>query len=392
MELKASEQVHFTVKTPAERRRSRADHPENLVPAVRQGYACRPKSPGGKGASSSSAKILLHYKNATRHLAASGLKISAISKAGVGIIKTVTGHWSHQEKKTTVSRSTSAGNRHGSSALVLHSQSSPNPLEHEPRQVKLCTAKPQNCRRIVVLGAPRTGKTSVLRRFLRDGFTDKYEPTSEDFHRKLYQIRGENYQVDILDASGERRFPAKRRLSILTGDIFLLVCSVDDRSSFEEVRALRKEIVTAKAKLLKQKMCARVPIVICANKVDLDQKERDVSQTELRRVLGKDCLFFETSAKDGTNLEEMFGALAKSGGLPTETLPFMHRRISIRSYQALRSGRRGARGKRALEPHTPCGALCPLARRPSISTDLRQVLGPSATRKPNKPLERRHIQ
>lgn len=77
--------------------------------------------------------------------------------------------------------------------------------------------KAQNCRRIVVLGAPRVGKTSILRRFLREGFEESYEPTCEDFHRKLYQIRGETYQIDILDASGERSFPAKRRLSILTG-------------------------------------------------------------------------------------------------------------------------------------------------------------------------------
>ncbi|KAJ8254106.1 hypothetical protein COCON_G00207180 [Conger conger] len=269
-------------------------------------------------------------------------------------------------------------------ALVLRGQSSPSPLEHEPRKVKLCPAKPQNCRRIVVLGAPRTGKTSILRRFLRDGFADQYEPTSEDFHRKLYQIRGENYQIDILDASGERGFPAKRRLSILTGDIFLLVCSVDERSSFEEVRALRKEIVAAKTKLLKHKTSARVPIVVCVNKVDLDPKDRDVSQAEVGQFLGNDCISFETSAKDCTNLEEMFGALAKSGGLPTETLPSMHRSISIRSYQALRSRRRGARGKRALEPDAPLGALCPLARRPSIGTDLRYVLGSNSARKPKQ--------
>ncbi|KAJ3613968.1 hypothetical protein NHX12_017546 [Muraenolepis orangiensis] len=74
--------------------------------------------------------------------------------------------------------------------------------------------KPQNSKRIVVLGAPRVGKTSILRRYLRD---EEYKPTSEDSHIKLFRIRGETYQIDILDASGERSFPGKRRLSILTG-------------------------------------------------------------------------------------------------------------------------------------------------------------------------------
>jgi hypothetical protein len=56
-----------------------------------------------------------------------------------------------------------------------------------------------------------------LRRYLWDGFVEEYQPTSEDFLRKMFHIRGETYQIDVLDASGERSFPAKRRLSILTG-------------------------------------------------------------------------------------------------------------------------------------------------------------------------------
>lgn len=75
----------------------------------------------------------------------------------------------------------------------------------------------------MVLGAPRVGKTSILRRYLRDGFVDEYNPTSEDFLMKLFRIRGETYQIDILDASSrERDFPAKRRLSILTGAQILI--------------------------------------------------------------------------------------------------------------------------------------------------------------------------
>ncbi|KAJ8384704.1 hypothetical protein AAFF_G00199100 [Aldrovandia affinis] len=404
MELKTAERVRFTVES----QRSSADHPENQrAPAMRQGCACSgPQSLGGRVASGGSPQILLRYKNVTQQLAASGLKVSAISKAGVGIIKRVTARWRHQEKKTRVARSSSNGNgnphrsadrflctRHPLdplAALVLHGQASPSPLE---RGDKPRATKPQNCRRIVVLGAPRAGKTSILRRYLRDGFTEQYEPTSEDFHRKLYQIRGETYQIDILDASEERGFPAKRRLSILTGDIFLLVFSVADRNSLEEVSALRKEVLLAQAKLRKHKAGARVPIVICANKVDLDATgERAVSHAEVRQVLGDDCVCFETSAKDGTNLEEMFRALATSGGLPTETLPSMHRRVSIRSYQALRSGRRGPRGNRALAPDTPCGALYPLVRRPSLATDLRQVMGSGSSRKRSKHVEKCQIQ
>lgn len=194
-----------------------------------------PGAPFPSGSGVGSSKVLLAYKSATQHLNAPGLKVSNISKAGMGILKLATSQWKHQEKKARA-RSSSVGNRYTTSstterspckrsaldqlaALVLNGQSRLQQLTQEqPRPDASGSTKPQNCWRIVVLGAPRVGKTSILRRFLRDGFDEQYEPTSEDFHRKMYDIRGETYQIDILDASGERSFPAKRRLSILTGE------------------------------------------------------------------------------------------------------------------------------------------------------------------------------
>lgn len=97
----------------------------------------------------------------------------------------------------------------------------------------------------------------------------------------------------------------------ISGDIFLLVFSLDDRSSFEEVCALRTEILAAKSKLTKSsapEQCVqlRVPLLVCANKVDLSESQRVVSRAEALRALGGDCAYFETSAKDSRNLEDVF--------------------------------------------------------------------------------------
>ncbi|XP_015226653.1 PREDICTED: GTP-binding protein Rhes-like [Cyprinodon variegatus] len=346
-------------------------------------------NPAGQTCSGPS-KVWLAYKQASQQLNSSRIK------AGLGLLKVATLHWKH-EKKTVGAQSRHPFNRSPLdqlAALVFHDPTGSSGLEH--RQEPLCLTKPQNCKRIVVLGAPRVGKTSILRRYLRDGFVEEYHPTSEDFLRKLFCIRGETYQIDILDASRERDFPAKRRLSILTGDIFLLVFSLDDKSSFEEVCSLREEILTAKSKLTKSSVpahCAqqRVPLVVCANKVDLET-QRGVSHADVLKALGRDCIYFETSAKDSTNLEQVFETLAKRGGLPMETGPFQHRKVSLRSYQAIRTDCAAWKGGRVAGREDPCGTLYPLARRPSFSTDLRQIIGSHKGAKPGQVLEKCHIQ
>ncbi|XP_077643021.1 dexamethasone-induced Ras-related protein 1 isoform X2 [Lonchura striata] len=76
----------------------------------------------------------------------------------------------------------------------------------------------KNCYRMVILGSSKVGKTAIVSRFLTGRFEEQYTPTIEDFHRKFYSIRGEVYQLDILDTSGNHPFPAMRRLSILTAN------------------------------------------------------------------------------------------------------------------------------------------------------------------------------
>jgi len=78
-------------------------------------------------------------------------------------------------------------------------------------------APPKNCFRLVLLGSSKVGKTALVTRFLDNRFDDKYTPTIENFHRKMYNIRGESYRLDLLDTSGNNPFPAMRRLSLMTG-------------------------------------------------------------------------------------------------------------------------------------------------------------------------------
>jgi len=92
----------------------------------------------------------------------------------------------------------------------------------------------RNCQRLVLLGSAKVGKTSIVSRFLHDTFDDNYTPTIEDFHRKIYKIRGESYRLDLLDTSGNHPFPAMRRLSLLTGELTYLKFGRNEIMNFKK--------------------------------------------------------------------------------------------------------------------------------------------------------------
>ncbi|XP_043945596.1 dexamethasone-induced Ras-related protein 1 [Protopterus annectens] len=243
---------------------------------------------------------------------------------------------------------------------------------------KMCPSEPElnipakNCYRMVILGSSKVGKTAIVSRFLNGRFDDQYTPTIEDFHRKLYSIRGEVYQLDILDTSGNHPFPAMRRLSILTGDVFILVFSLDNRDSFEEVQRLKQQILETKSCLKnKTKENIDVPLVICGNKGDREFF-REVKTEEIEQLLLGDgqCAYFEISAKKNTNLDEMFHTLFRMAKLPSEMSPDLHRKVSIQYCDILH--RKSLKNKK-FKDGDAYGIVAPFARRPSVHSDLMYI-------------------
>ncbi|XP_028843177.1 dexamethasone-induced Ras-related protein 1-like [Denticeps clupeoides] len=230
----------------------------------------------------------------------------------------------------------------------------------------------KNCYRMVVLGSTKVGKTAIISRFLNERFEDQYTPTIEDFHRKFYIIRGEVYQLDVLDTSGNHPFPAMRRLSILTGDVFVLVFSLDNRDSFLEVQRLKKQILETKSCLKsKTKENVDVPLVVCGNKCDREFY-REVKEEEIQQLVTGDepCPYFEISVKRNINVDRMFHRLFAAAKLPTEMSPDGHAKVSLHHSDVLH--RKSLRNKK-FKDGDAYGIVAPFARRPSVQSDLMYI-------------------
>ena len=69
----------------------------------------------------------------------------------------------------------------------------------------------ENRLRLVVMGGPCTGKSSIIKRFLFGSFDEVHQPTVEDLFQRDFEIGGNTLKVDFLDTAGDVEFPAMRR-------------------------------------------------------------------------------------------------------------------------------------------------------------------------------------
>jgi len=159
--------------------------------------------------------------------------------------------------------------------------------------------------RLVVLGAGKVGKTSIVQRFLSGKFSDAYRPTVEDLHSRSFIVGGTPIHLDILDTAGNLAFPAMRRLSISTAHAFLLVFAVDDSSSFDEVRGLWDQVREQRTGY------QSLPCVVAANKCDLVSSRLMSLEGpgDWARAQGIETALVEVSAKLDENVVTIFRKL-----------------------------------------------------------------------------------
>ena len=166
---------------------------------------------------------------------------------------------------------------------------------------------PKSNYRIMILGAKKVGKTSIVRQFLYDKFSDGYKETMDDMYRGEFDIYGKTVGFDIQDVSGQYvyEFPGMRTVSLASADAFVLVFSFDSFESWEEVTQLRDMIQADKGE--------EVPIVVAGNKSDatssLDERFEPIESLEATVVFDWENGYVECSAKERFNINKIFKEL-----------------------------------------------------------------------------------
>lgn len=158
--------------------------------------------------------------------------------------------------------------------------------------------------KLVVVGGGGVGKSAITIQFIQSYFVTDYDPTIEDSYTKQCVIDEQVARLDILDTAGQEEFSAMREQYMRSGEGFLLVFSVTDRSSFEEIYKFHKQILRVKDR-------DEFPMLLVGNKSDLDH-QRMVSSVEAQQLAQQLKIpYMECSAKLRMNVDSAFHDLVR---------------------------------------------------------------------------------
>lgn len=155
-------------------------------------------------------------------------------------------------------------------------------------------------KKIVVLGHFGVGKTSLIRRFVTDTFSDNYKVTiGVHITKKVVEITTDKAVSFILwDLEGTDDLSSLRKSFLLGTHGVVFVFDVSRPSTFQNLNEDLKDV---------DKKITNVPLLVVGNKLDL------VVLPELEVLLKQHeiSVDFFTSAKTGGAVNDMFMKLAK---------------------------------------------------------------------------------
>jgi small GTP-binding protein len=157
-------------------------------------------------------------------------------------------------------------------------------------------------RKICLLGAPGVGKTSLVARFVKSIFSEKYQATvGAKVDKKTVQVGGEDVQLIIWDMAGDSAERISHSPHLRGAAGHLVVADGTQPESLEEAHRVVHEVAA---------LYGPLPLVFLVNKNDLANLWR-VSAAEIDRLGADHGKPFVTSAKTGEGVEQAFVMLAE---------------------------------------------------------------------------------
>lgn len=157
--------------------------------------------------------------------------------------------------------------------------------------------------KVTLFGPGGVGKTSLLIRYIKDYFNPDLKQTiGSNFLIKDVEIENISVRLLLWDIGGQEQFLPLRQIYFKGSDAAFGVFDITNPQSLLKLPGWVSSI--------KKTVKKSIPMVMVGNKLDL---ERQVERSEAEDLASRiNCIYLETSAKTGENVENAFEILAKA--------------------------------------------------------------------------------
>ncbi|TFG02349.1 MAG: GTP-binding protein [Promethearchaeota archaeon] len=164
--------------------------------------------------------------------------------------------------------------------------------------------------KICVVGDGGVGKTSMVLRYTENTFKENYIMTiGSNFSTKtvdLAEFPQYNIKLQIWDLAGQKHFSFVRPPFYRGATAIIYVFDLTRRSSFANLPNWQTEV---------EKVIENKPSILVGNKKDLAQQgDREISEQDGESLMKElnSISYYETSAKEGMNIETVFEDTVKA--------------------------------------------------------------------------------
>ena len=158
--------------------------------------------------------------------------------------------------------------------------------------------------KILLIGDTSVGKTSILCKYIDDEFSDTYLSTiGIEFKIKPLIINGKKVLLRIWDTSGQERYRSITQNFYRNANGILFIFDITKKETFDNIKIWLTDSENCEDN--------KVTKMLIGNKIDLENKRKIDNETIKKFAEKKEMKYFEASAKEGINIDNIFRELAE---------------------------------------------------------------------------------